>query len=151
MRSVDNCDIQTSIFGTILCDFSAIPSPDSTYNAILCSAMLEHVPYPDVMAEAHRLLVAGGTLVVSVPLLQPVHPTPFDFRRYVRTGLEHLGDLAGFRVFEMRAALCFAQTVAWLLRVHLAERSSGVGKGNHSALSFSTPNFSFARGLFCRT
>ncbi len=127
--SVDNCDIQTSIPGAFLCDLEAIPRPDGSYDAILCNAVLEHVPNPEqVMAEFHRLLAPGGSLVVSVPFLQPFHPTPFDFRRYTRSGLEQLGRRAGFRVVEMRPVHSLAQTLGWLLWAHLEERRSRIGK-----------------------
>ena len=128
-ESVDNCDIQTSIPGAFLCDLSSIPKPDSSYDTILCNAVLEHVPDPEkVMAEFQRLLVPGGTLVVSVPFLQPFHPTPYDFRRYTRTGLEQLGLLAGFRTVEVRPVHSLAQTMGWLLWAHLEERHSRIGK-----------------------
>jgi SAM-dependent methyltransferase len=128
-ESVDNCDIQTSIPGAFLCDLTAIPKADGFYDAILCNAVLEHVPDPEkVMAEFHRLLVPGGALVLSVPFLQPFHPTPFDFRRYTRTGLEQLGDRSGFRVVEMRAVHSLAQTLGWLLWAHLVERRSRLGQ-----------------------
>lgn len=127
--SVDNCDIQTSIPGAFLCDLTSIPRPEGSYDAILCNAVLEHVPDPEkVMAEFQRLLTPDGLLVVSVPFLQPFHPTPFDFRRYTRAGLEQLGEQAGFRVVEMRAVHSLAQTIGWLLWAHLEEQRSRVGK-----------------------
>ncbi len=127
--TVENCDIQTSIRGAFRCDLTSIPRPDGCYDAILCNAVLEHVPEPEkVMGEFHRLLARDGHLVVSVPFLQPFHPTPFDFRRYTRAGLEQLGQRAGFRVVEMRPVHSLAQTIGWLLWAHLEERGSKLGK-----------------------
>lgn len=126
--SVDNCDITSSIPGAFLCDLGAIPRPDASYDAILCNAVLEHVPQPErVMAEFHRLLTPGGRLVVSVPFLQPFHPTPFDFRRYTRTGLEELGRSTGFRTLDLRPVHSFAQTLGWLIWAHLQESQSRLG------------------------
>ena len=100
--TVENCDIQTSIRGAFRCDLTSIPRPDGCYDAILCNAVLEHVPEPEkVMGEFHRLLARDGHLVVSVPFLQPFHPTPFDFRRYTRAGLVNWGS-ARFPRVEMR-------------------------------------------------
>lgn len=128
-ESVDNCDIQTSIPGAFFCDLREIPRSDSSYDSILCNAVLEHVPEPEkVMAEFHRLLQPGGTLVISVPFLQPFHPTPYDFRRYTRSGLEQLGERSGFRLVEIRAVHSLAQTMGWLLWTHLEERRSRLGK-----------------------
>lgn len=127
--SVDNCDIQTSIPGAFLCDLTAIPKPDKSYDAILCNAVLEHVPNPQaVMAELQRLLTPGGSLIVSVPFLQPFHPTPFDFRRYTLTGLQQLGEDAGFRVVEIRPVHTLAQTIGWLIWARLEEKRSRIRK-----------------------
>jgi len=128
-NSVDNCDIQSSIPKSFLCDLTDIPKPDACYDSILCNAVLEHVPYPDkVMNEFNRLLAPGGHLVVSVPFLQPFHPTPFDYRRYTRSGLEQLGELAGFNLLTINPVHSFAQTIGWLLWAHLEERRSKYGK-----------------------
>lgn len=127
--SVDNCDIQSSIPDAFLCDLTSIPKPDASYDSILCNAVLEHVPDPEgVMAEFHRLLRDDGTLVVSVPFLQPFHPTPFDFRRYTRSGLEQLAERNGFRVQYIWSVHSLAQTIGWLVWAHLEERRSRVGK-----------------------
>jgi SAM-dependent methyltransferase len=127
--SVSNCDIATDIPGAFLCDLTSIPQPDASYDSILCNAVLEHVPDAEaVMAEFHRLLVPGGHLVVSVPFLQPYHPTPFDFRRFTRAGLTQLGERAGFAVVETFPVHSLAQTIGWLIWAHLEERRSRIGK-----------------------
>jgi SAM-dependent methyltransferase len=127
--SVDNCDIQSSIPGAFLCDLTKIPKPEGSYDSILCNAVLEHVPDPEgVMAEFHRLLGNEGTLVVSVPFLQPFHPTPFDFRRYTWSGLKQLAERNGFQVQHIWSVHSLAQTIGWLIWAHLEERKSRVGK-----------------------
>lgn len=127
--SVENCDIQTSIPGAFFCDLTAIPRPDSSYDSILCNAVLEHVPDPEaVMAEFSRLLPSGGHLVVSVPFLQPFHPTPFDFRRFTRQGVEQLAQKNGFNLLEIHPVHSLAQTIGWQLWAHLEERKNSFGK-----------------------
>jgi ubiquinone/menaquinone biosynthesis C-methylase UbiE len=45
-------------------------------DVIVCSEVLEHMPnYPEVMAEFHRVLKPGGTLIATVPFDAP--GTPF--------------------------------------------------------------------------
>jgi SAM-dependent methyltransferase len=64
-------------------DATALPFAAETFGAVICSELLEHVPYPpDVLAEAHRVLRRGGTLLVCVPFLNRMHGDPFDFGRY---------------------------------------------------------------------
>jgi SAM-dependent methyltransferase len=126
---VESCDIASAIPGAILCDLTDIPRPDGTYDSILCNAVLEHVPDPErVMSELHRLLVPGGHVVIAVPFLQPLHPTPSDFRRYTGEGIEQLAERTGFRVVELRPVHSFAQTLGWLFWAYLEERRSRVGQ-----------------------
>lgn len=126
---VDNCDIQTSIPGAFLCDLTSIPKPDDTYDSILCNAVLEHVPDPEgVMVEFHRLLKENGHVVIAVPFLQPFHPTPMDYRRYTRSGLEQLAEWTGFQILHIWPIHSLAQTLGWIIWAYLEERHSKLGK-----------------------
>ena len=126
---VENCDIQSSIPGAMLCDLTHIPRPDDSYDSILCNAVLEHVPEPEqVMLELRRLLKPAGHLAISVPFLQPFHPTPFDFRRYTREGILQLAERTGFRVLEMHPVHSLAQTLGWIVWAHLEEKRSRLGQ-----------------------
>lgn len=127
--AVDNCDIQTSIPGAFICELTEIPKPDATYDAILCNAVLEHVPDPEgSMREFHRLLRKDGCVVIAVPFLQPFHPTPFDYRRYTRTGIEQLAERTGFNVVQIFPVHSLAQTLGWILWAHLTEHHNRLGK-----------------------
>lgn len=126
---VDNCDIQTSLPGAFLCDLTAIPKPDAYYDSILCNAVLEHVPDPEgAMAEFYRLLKDDGYLVIAVPFLQPYHPTPFDYRRYTRTGIEQLAEKTGFKVLHIFPVHSLAQTLGWILWAYLDEHQYRITK-----------------------
>jgi SAM-dependent methyltransferase len=128
-ETVDNCDIQTSIPGAFLCDLASIPKPEQSYDAILCNAVLEHVPDAEVvMMEFHRLLAPNGYVVIAVPFLQPFHPTPYDFRRFTRTGIEQMAKKTGFDVLHIWPIHSFAQTAGWILWAYLEERRSRLGK-----------------------
>ena len=126
---VDNCDVQSSLPNAIICDLQNIPHEDCSYDAILCNAVLEHLPNPiRAMKEFHRLLKPSGALIVSVPFLQPFHADPHDFRRYTYSGLIQLGELTGFRIIRIDALHTMAQTIGWLVWAYFEERRSLVGK-----------------------
>ena len=126
---VDNCDIQSSIPNAILCDLSSIPQNNQTYESILCNAVLEHVADPEQsMLEFYRLLKTQGYLVVSVPFLQPFHPTPMDFRRYTSTGLQQLGESTGFKLIVINTVHSLSQTIAWIIWAHLEETNNQIAK-----------------------
>lgn len=61
-------------------DIVAIPVPDASFDAILCTEVLEHVPYPiQALKEMSRILKPGGQLFVSAPLGSGVHQAPYHF------------------------------------------------------------------------
>jgi SAM-dependent methyltransferase len=63
-----------------VCDSNAIPVPDGSFDAILCTEMLEHVPEPiDTLRELSRILVRGGRLFLTAPLGSGLHQQPFHF------------------------------------------------------------------------
>ena len=62
------------------CDATAIPVEDETFDAILCTEVLEHVPEPiKVLKELGRVLKINGRLFLSAPLGSGLHQQPFHF------------------------------------------------------------------------
>ncbi|MGB6086310.1 methyltransferase domain-containing protein [Parvibaculum sp.] len=50
----------------------SLPFPDASFDKIICSEVLEHIPdYGQALNEIHRILKPGGTLAVSVPRFWP--------------------------------------------------------------------------------
>lgn len=63
-----------------VCDISDIPVPDDTFDAVLCSEVLEHVSEPGlVISELTRILKPDGTLILTVPSNCLRHFDPFFF------------------------------------------------------------------------
>ena len=121
--AVENCDFKSDIPGAIICDLESIPKQDSTYDSVLCNAVLEHVQnHRKVLAELKRVLKPGGYLVVSIPFLQPYHPNPGDYRRYTYNGMFELGKNNGFEVIEVLPVHSIAQALGWTLWVTLEEK-----------------------------
>ena len=55
--------------GTIDLDITAMPFADASFDLILCSHVLEHVPDDrTAMKELHRVLAPGGTAILMVPI-----------------------------------------------------------------------------------
>lgn len=63
-----------------ICDASAIPAPDASYDFVLCTEVLEHVLHPDaVIREVGRLLRPRGIAVFTAPLGSGLHQEPHHY------------------------------------------------------------------------
>jgi ubiquinone/menaquinone biosynthesis C-methylase UbiE len=63
-----------------VCDAAAIPVADASFDAVLCTEMLEHVPEPiRVIRELGRILKPQGLLILTAPLGSGIHQEPFHF------------------------------------------------------------------------
>jgi SAM-dependent methyltransferase len=79
-----------------------IPIDDGTFDCILCTAVIEHLRYPqEALNEAYRILKPGGYALYTAPLIWHLHEEPHDYFRYTRYGLEHLFKSAGFTIVEL--------------------------------------------------
>lgn len=105
-QSTDFCRIEKD-YGeiTYVCDLARIPVKRNSYDLVLLTQVLEHVPEPGrVLREIHRVLKPGGHLWLSAPFFFDEHEIPFDFYRYTRYGIEYLLHSAGFAI----------ETLEWL-------------------------------------
>lgn len=90
----------------IECDLSqSLPLSAASFDTILLSDVLEHVPDPQQLwNEMARVLKPGGHALVNVPFLYWLHETPYDFYRYTRFALERFAEVSGFRVLLLESA-----------------------------------------------
>ena len=83
----------------VFADAMQLPLAAESFDTVLCTQVLEHVPEPmDVLRESWRVLRPGGHLVLTAPQYNALHGEPQDFYRYTRYGLEHLARRVGFDV-----------------------------------------------------
>jgi len=87
----------------IVSDIAAIPVEDSSFDAILCSEVFEHIPDPKAaLKEFSRILKPNGVLLLTAPVCSLTHFAPYffstGFSRYFYT--HHLPEL-GFRVEDI--------------------------------------------------
>ncbi|HEX8573629.1 MAG TPA: class I SAM-dependent methyltransferase [Allosphingosinicella sp.] len=109
-------DIASGLPRAVIGPLEALPFADSSFDSILCNAVLEHVEKVDeVVAELARVLRPGGHAVIAVPFLQPYHQCPADYRRYTREGLVALGEKAGLSAVAVNPVHSAAQTIGWIL------------------------------------
>lgn len=64
----------------LVSDICSIPAGDASFDAVLCTEVLEHVPDPvRALAELTRLLKPGGYLIVTAPFCSLTHFSPYHF------------------------------------------------------------------------
>lgn len=74
-------DIDKS-FGHPIVDVTKMKYVDE-FDLILCLNVLEHVyDYQKAIANLHKALKKGGTLVIAVPAFYPLHDEPHDYLRF---------------------------------------------------------------------
>ncbi len=100
-RAFVSIDIEMDHKPSVQADACRIPFRDSVFDAILCTALLEHVDDPDaVLRECERTLAPEGVFFLSVPFLFGEHG--LDFRRWTRHGLRLWLESSGFRILDFR-------------------------------------------------
>lgn len=87
----------------LVSDITDIPAPQASFDAILCSEVLEHVPEPThALDEFTRLLKPGGTLILTAPFASLVHMAPYHYcSGFSRYWYEHHLKLRGFKIVEL--------------------------------------------------
>lgn len=61
-------------------DILNIPVPDKSYDVILCTEVIEHIPDPiAAIKEISRILKPGGKLLITAPLQSGLHQEPYHF------------------------------------------------------------------------
>jgi len=69
----------------------ALPVEDASFDVVLCIQVLEHVPDPAAaVRELRRAVRPGGRVLASTHGVAPFHPSPADYWRWTRPGLERL-------------------------------------------------------------
>jgi ubiquinone/menaquinone biosynthesis C-methylase UbiE len=102
----------------IICDIIAIPEPDSSFDAIMCVEVFEHLPDPiSAIKEFSRLLKTNGILVITAPFCSLTHFAPYHFytgfNRYFYE--KHLTE-NGFDIIEITPNGNYFEYIAQELR-----------------------------------
>lgn len=115
----------------VIGDAMNLPLRDSSIDAILSSAVLEHVLDPErAMRECWRVLKPGGSIYADIPFMRGYHAVPIDYQRYTIAGIEAVFARSGFEMLDKGICSGPANAVALsipdLLRL-VPGRSVGAG------------------------
>ena len=84
-------------------DINSIPVPDASFDVILCTEVLEHVPEPiAALREMARILKPGGRLLLTAPAMSGLHQLPYHFYSgYTPFWYRHFCEKFGLQVAEV--------------------------------------------------
>ncbi|HWH83126.1 MAG TPA: class I SAM-dependent methyltransferase [Burkholderiaceae bacterium] len=81
-----------------------LPFPDSRFDTIVLSDVLEHVSEPALLwREMARVLAPGGEILMNVPFYYSIHAHPHDYYRYTNFALERFAVMNGLQVLRLDA------------------------------------------------
>ena len=129
-ESYSSMDIVDTPLVDIVCNAENMLVADASYDLVLCTEVLEHCPNPQrIVDECYRVLRPGGTLIVTVPSIFPIHGYPSDNWRFMPDGLKHL--LKAFSQVEVLGVLDFPESLVTVNCYYghvLTGRIGGLGK-----------------------
>jgi hypothetical protein len=133
-RTADFCEVDKAYVPMdYVCDLTDIPVDAGSFDAVILTQVLEHLPEPQrVLREIRRVLAPGGKVFLTAPLFYAEHEQPYDFYRYTQFGFRHQLTSAGFEVDDISWLEGYGGTVSYQLRqavVNLPQRSQHYGGG----------------------
>lgn len=79
-----------------------LPFADRTFDCVLLSDVLEHIPTPDFTCrEVARVLTKGGKFIMNVPFFYWLHEQPHDYHRYTEFALARLMQISGMQIDQL--------------------------------------------------
>lgn len=137
----DGAGLQTSKWDQnqldIVSDIVKIPSENSSFDAIMCIEVFEHLPEPlKAIKEFARLLKPGGCLILTAPFCSLTHFAPYHFytgfNRYFYE--KHLEE-TGFEILEITPNGNYftylaqeIRRIQWCSEKYASKKMSGISK-----------------------
>lgn len=100
------CDVVQSSLKKVdvICDATELKFELENFDTVFTTQVIEHVNDPEKMLkEINRVLLPGGTLILSAPFCWELHEEPYDFYRYSKYGLKAMLERNQFTVLDIRA------------------------------------------------
>lgn len=99
-----------------------IPFPNASFDALICTQVLEHADDPEALvADCARVLAPGAQVFFSMPFAYPEHEKPYDFRRFTRFEHTRLLEKNGFSDIHIKQTTGIFGTLSQMLSIWIFE------------------------------
>ena len=108
-------------------DITAIPVPDASFDVVVCTEVLEHVPEPiEALREFARIVKPGGRILLTAPLGSGLHQLPYHYYGgYTPEWYKYVAQKFGLNIVELvpnggffRLLAQESARVAWTMQQH---------------------------------
>jgi len=108
------CDVDSNADADLYCDAHTLPFRSGVFDAVITTAVLEHVLRPNLAAdEITRVTSAEGLIYSEFPFMQQVHEGAYDFTRFTLSG--HRLLFRQFRELDSGLIAGPATSLTWAL------------------------------------
>ncbi len=98
-RTVTTVNLGSEKGCDVVHDLEQLPLPfgEASYDAVILYNTLEHIYHArELVNDTYRVLRQGGKVVITVPFLFPVHPSPRDYWRFTEDAMRQMLRDAGY-------------------------------------------------------
>lgn len=114
----------------IVSDITSIPVPDGSFDNVMCTEVLEHVPDPvAALTELVRILKKDGRLIITAPFNSLTHFAPYHFcTGFNKYFYQFYAEKLNLQVIELTANGNYFESVGQEVRysVEVAQKYSGM-------------------------
>lgn len=105
----------------LFCDLTGkLPFESGTFDSIILSDVLEHIPNPDQLClELARILAPSGKVFINVPFFYWLHERPHDYYRYTEFALKRFIENSDMDLVHFQAIGGSVEVMADMLAKHL--------------------------------
>lgn len=122
---IDYPDTVHSLYGTrpdTYADARRLPLGDRSVDGVILKDVLEHIEGPqEALRECARVTRDGGTLILWMPFMYPIHDAPHDYQRFTMHGLSAYLAESGFDIVQASKVLKPIRTAGLLASLALAD------------------------------